>query len=611
MKKLIISKSIIFLIVMVFINVFIKIFGSSNTLIGVTVITATLMFLERDLTVEPIKNILKLLGINLLLGVLSFLAVQNIILGVIINFSALFIVGYLFTYDLKKPMYIAFGLQYLFMVSKPVTIEEMPIRLLALAFGALVIMAPQFLINKNKLEKSSKKIFTSTCDQLLSKINKIRNKEDLIEVNSSIEKNINTLKQLLYDNRKDEFYLTDRAIDILNMGLALERISYVLDNYVYNIYDTKQESLQEMYSEIKNLKLYIEKEESIEYNIDLDSIKDISLCEFYNILINIHDYFDEYKKHKHNFNKDIDCGNVQVQKEFNKKNFSKECVRFSYAIKVALATSIAGFIMDYFKLSEGRWIMFTVFSVIQPYSENCIIKSKKRIQGTLIGGVIIFVLFSIIKDSSLRGLVIICAGYLSGYANDYRDSMICNTISAIGSVAIIGNVEVLLLNRIIFVLLGIGIGLVINKYVLPYDTKKGYNYLIQMYENVSMEMLKETRLSVQNKNNSYRMKNLLLIPALIEEKIDSMQVNNKEEREFIKNKKYLASNVYNLYVNINRNNIKDDKVKNALQEMNCISDVEEAKYLINNTEDMTSKVVCKNILQINNILRKDRKKITV
>lgn len=609
MKKLIISKSITFLIVMTFINLFIAMFGSSNTLIGVTVITATLMYLEIDLTVEAFKNTFKFIGINLLLGILSFLAVQNIVLGVIVNFVALFIVGYLFTYDLKKPMYIAFGLQYLFMVNQPVTIQEMPIRLLSLVFGALVIMAPQFIINKNKLEKSSKQIFILTCNELLSKINKVKNKEELKDINSNIEKNIKKLKQLLYENRKDNFYLSDRAIDILNMGLSLERINFILDNYVYSILDNNEETLNVMYSEIEKLKLCIEKEESLEYNIDLNTIEDINLCEFYTVLININEYFDEYKKHNSNFDKEISNGNIQVKKAFNKKNLSKECVRFSYAIKVALATSIAGFIMDYFNLSEGRWIMYTVFSVVQPYYENCVIKSRKRIQGTLIGGSIIFLSFSIIKDPSLRGFVIICAGYFSGYTVDYRDSVICTTISAIGSGAIMGGVGILFINRILFVLLGIAIGLVINKYVLPYDTKKGYNYLIQMYEDVSIEMLKEAKLSIQNKNNNYRMKNLLLIPALIEEKLNTMQINNEKEKEFIKNKKHLASNIYNLYVN--KNNIKDDKLKNALQQTNCISEVKEVNKLINNTEDIISKVVCKNILHISDILDKDKNKAVV
>ena len=40
MKKLILSKTIMFIFILAFINLFIAGFGSENTLIGVTVITA-------------------------------------------------------------------------------------------------------------------------------------------------------------------------------------------------------------------------------------------------------------------------------------------------------------------------------------------------------------------------------------------------------------------------------------------------------------------------------------------------------------------------------------------------------------------------------------------
>ncbi|MCR8747087.1 FUSC family protein [Romboutsia lituseburensis] len=629
MKKLIMSKTLIFLFVFSFINIFIKLFGSSNTLIGVTVVTAMLMFLERDLTIEPIKNTFKLLAINVFLGILSFLAVQNIGFGVVSNFTALFVVGYLFTYDLKKPMYIAFGLQYLFMVGSPVSVNEFPVRLLSLAFGALCIMIPQFLVNKNKLEKSSKKIFVSTSEDILAKIKCIKENKTTEEINLKIENNINSLKKMLYDNRKDEFYLNDSAIDILNMGLSLERISLILDNYCDketndNILETvnknKKASLGIMESEIKKLKLYIDKEESIEYNLNLDEIEDINLCEFYNVLNNIHDYFDEYKKRKNTKSEKLYTGNLEIPSNFKMANiqmrgFSKESIRFSYAVKVALAGAIAGFIMDYFNLSEGRWVMFTIFSVIQPYSENCIIKSKKRIQGTLVGGTMIFILFSIIKEPSMRGIVIILAGYLGSYTTDYRDSMIFNTMSAIGSAAMIGSVSILFINRILFVLLGIAIGLVVNKFILPYDIKKGYKYLVDMYERVNLEMIEEINLCIKSKHNNYKMKNLLLVPGLIEDRISLMGINDNEQKHFIKKQKHLTSSIYNLYVNIATNKIKDEDVKEILQESNCISECEEVKDVIidsiKNTEDIGTKVACKNLLQILNSLNTKEQKITV
>ncbi|OJT82425.1 hypothetical protein BM533_21460, partial [Clostridioides difficile] len=63
--------------IIAFISIFIYLFGSKNTLIGVGIVTAMLTLLERDLTISPIKNLLKYLAINIILGILSFFAVQN------------------------------------------------------------------------------------------------------------------------------------------------------------------------------------------------------------------------------------------------------------------------------------------------------------------------------------------------------------------------------------------------------------------------------------------------------------------------------------------------------------------------------------------------------
>ena len=169
-KKLIISKTAIFIIVVGFVIAFKSIFGDENTLIGVTTITATLMFLERDLTLSPIRNTIKLILINLLLGISSYLVVSNMYLGIIVNFLTLFFISYTFCYNLRNPLYLPFTLQYLFLLAEPVDSNGFFIRIMALVFGAIVIMVAQILFNKNRLAKSGNKLLDNVCDSILNKI---------------------------------------------------------------------------------------------------------------------------------------------------------------------------------------------------------------------------------------------------------------------------------------------------------------------------------------------------------------------------------------------------------------------------------------------------------
>ncbi|MDK2584785.1 FUSC family protein [Romboutsia sedimentorum] len=634
MKKLILSKTIMFIFIIGFINTFITLFSSQNTLIGVTVITAALMLLERDLTISPLKNTLKLLGVNILLGVLSFFAAKNILLGLILNFIAIFIVGYLFNYDLKKPMYVGFGLQYLFMLSTPVTNTQLPLRIASLAFGAIFIMIVQFIVNKDKLEKNSKKILKRTCDELLIKVDNLQSSLSNEKVNLKIEENINNLKKLVYDNRKDDFCLSDKGISILNIGISLDRISLILDSYIKQNEDNtnllytndaynKDKPLSIIKSQITNLKACLDKDQKIENKFSEKYTQDIYLYEFYNELENIYKHLDEYKKCMIYKNKKAYKYNLEVPDKFKtisvyKRNLNKDSLKFSYAFKVALATSIAGFIMDYFKLTEGRWIMFTTFALVQPYSENCIVKFKKRIQGTLLGAMLAFILFSTIKDESIRGIVIIIAGYASTYTKDYRGLLICNTISAIGAVALIGNIGSLFINRILYVALGSVIALLINKFVLHYNVEKGSKYLLDMYDSVNKEIITEVSLYLENKNNSYKIKNLVLIPVLIEEKLLQLNETYKDDKLecFIKKQKHLTNNLYSLYINIKENNIKENEVEKILKDIDYVFKdenhqkakdkiLEEIYY----SEDLRNKIVYKNLLYSLNILNKKNEEI--
>ena len=131
-KKLIVSKTVTFIAIIAFIVVFKLIFGEKNTLIGVTTVTATLMFLERDLSLSPIRNTIKLILINLLIGISSYLVISNMYLGVIINFFTLFLISYNFCYNLRNPLYLPFTLQYLFLLANPVDNQELLIRIFSL-----------------------------------------------------------------------------------------------------------------------------------------------------------------------------------------------------------------------------------------------------------------------------------------------------------------------------------------------------------------------------------------------------------------------------------------------------------------------------------------------
>lgn len=150
-------------------------------------------------------------------------------------------------------------------------------------------------------------------------------------------------------------------------------------------------------------------------------------------------------------------------KLFNKFNIHH--VRGAYAIRIALLTTIAVFIVDFFNLAQGRWIVYTIFSLTELYSEHCRVRSKQRLQGTIIGIIIIMLLFVVIKDNNIRILIVLLGGYLDTYTTNYRDKIICVTMSVVASVSLTNGTIVTAIERVGYISIGIILAILADKII--------------------------------------------------------------------------------------------------------------------------------------------------
>ncbi|GCD08587.1 FUSC family protein [Clostridium tagluense] len=557
-KKKIISNTIMFLSIMLFINVFQRLFGNENTLVGVTVITAALVLLERDLTISPFRNLIKLLGINMLTTFAAYYANSNMWLGIILNFTILFTIGYLFSYNLRKSIFVPFGLQYLFILFNPVYGESFLKRILALIFGAFFVMSLQFLANMNKISKTGSKIVDTICENILLKINLLEKNKDVTGVNIDIVQFINSLKKIVYDKRVGDFYITKAGKITTNILFSLERINILLDKLKEDDYEKESyvQFLGTIYEKVASIKeklFNISDIEAIYLNTDLNRIY------IHEIINSVQILYIEMSKMKmlDKKNKNSIENNHKIPIHFNKvsthkKNFEFNSLRVSYGIRLGIAGCFTAFITAYFHLSEGRWMVYTIFSLIQPYAEISNMKSKQRIEGTLIGALIVFFCFSLITNTTIRFLIVLLAGYLNPFTVNYKALIACVTVSAVASSAMVGGTTKFVLSRIVFVAIGAAVAALINKFVLPYKFEDGKKELVSTYNNLVNQMLSDIK--DNNDNIEDIVKNLFLIPALIEDRMNVIDFgkNCSKEKDFIYTQRVLVNNLYNYYLLLNK-----------------------------------------------------------
>lgn len=593
-KKTILSKTMLFIFIVAFVVFFKTIFGDENTLVGVTTITATLMFLQRDLTLLPLKNTFRLIILNLFIGIASVLAASNMWLGIPVNFIILLTISYLLCYSLKNSMYLPFSLQYLFLLANPIPQSLIPIRLASLVFGALVIMFAQIIANKNKMKKSGDKILINICNSILNKIELLKTNEDSSSLRDDVNLQLNSFRGMIYDKRESDFYLTEEARIKLNLSVSLESINMLLD---------KINDLSEVAFIINNLELFLEEVKSVLQDNDYEKlskkmkhllaecenegIDDLYSLQMLDSIILLCDSIGELRKlDKSSFNKIHRIGKKTENFKHNifKIAFSKtKSIRFCYAIRVATGITLGAFIMDYFKFTEGRWIIFTLLSLINPIYEVSKSKTKDRIIATLIGSVIILVLFGIFKDSTSRLIIIMLTGYISNYTVQYKYSMICTTVSAIGSAALVGNVQELTIDRILFVLIGMALAILINKFVLPYRLDDSINELKEMYDSVIKEMIAEIYNIANGNKQINTIKNLFIITSFIENKamMNSQISKNEISGKIINEQRLLVTNVYELYTWIAKEKINPKYANQILSSVN--------QLIINQGESLENK----------------------
>lgn len=573
-KKTIINNTIIFMIVMFFVITFKSIFGEENTLIGVTTITATLMFLERDFTGSPLKNTLKFIGINLLIGIgTSLIVVSNMWLELIINFIVVFIFSYAFTYNLRQPLYVPFGLQYLFLLTTPVPTDKLGTRLLALIFGALIIMLVQLLFNKNKLATSGNKILVNVCESIENKVCCIKDKSNNCDSINSISSSIDEFRTIVYDKRESDYYLTKEAKIKLNMSVALEGISRILysdNNKSINVMIL--DNLEELIEVSKEVISINSKENKIiqpnSYNIKSilnycqeHEINDLLNLQLLEGMIYLDDTLKELTKLDKKQYKVVDKigDNSEICSKKNIKSFFKDTnsPKYCYAMRMAITMTIGLFLMEYFKLSEGRWILFTILSLTTPLYETSKHKIRYRIEATLIGAIIIIILFSIFKTEDSRLFIVMLSGYLQGYVNEYKHKTIFVTISAIGSAAIVGNVQALTIERVVMVAIGTIVAIIANRYLFPYNLEKSNYQLSKIYDVSIKKMFNELRSLLEGKNNPEVIKNLFVTTSIIESKarINKQIYEDKNYISIVNERRCLVSNIYELYMWIYRESI--------------------------------------------------------
>ncbi|MBC8632150.1 FUSC family protein [[Eubacterium] tenue] len=618
--KSIISKTLVFMGAIPTAIFFKCMFGTSNMLVGITGFMAAVTLMGNDYTANPIRNTLRFILIELFIGLSAFISSFSAPLTLIFTFIVVFFIVYIFTFDTSKPIYMPFIFCYLFMLYMPVKQIDMHNRIEALILSGILIMLVQMLVNKNKFWNKSKSSICKNIDLLIDEIDILLEKKDmnlLKESSKNLNKQLQALSQSLYSRKEKTFLISDKSRLYLCIVQTLEGTNIILEKSIEDIdnlgkYDDVLVKLKLQFNnilkfmneekstkELKNqLNEFIYEGDDIHYShyISYELRQNMTLLR--DILDNLENGGLSYSDKKYGINEKI------KEREVIKRRFNRNSLRFTFAFRIALLVSLGAFVVDYFDLYKGKWMVFTLSSVVQPYIESSETKMIDRIKGSLIGILIFELLFHLVPSMEVKMLIAFTCGYIVFYFKDYSKKMIFMTVFALSMGATNNDFNILSFDRLKFILIGCVIAFIANRIIFPYKIKDITKNLVK--KSVELNNSLATILENLNINNldSHNLRETILTNRLTNDKIN---INNNtilsaSIGNFLNSERIVMSNLRVFKSSIKNNRIKNLDISNVCNEMQRYINGDLSKdYIIKNFDNLSErddKLIFMNIYEI-------------
>lgn len=557
-KKKIITNTIMFFITTAIVILFAALFGGENILVGVQGTAAVLFLLNTDYSLNPIRNTIYFVLLEVGIGVATYIASLNPYLALIITFLVIFYIFYTFSFNTKKSLFLPFFLAYIYMLYDPVTMVQLPKRIIGLVVCGLTIMLLQILANKNKLKRESISKLNSSLETIDKQIKlSSSDSEEKLKLNKDTASKLNELiEYFTYAINQNQSKVTIDLVKYLSIAQFLDSLNIDLNR---NNGFTDIKSLSTV---LDSIKLYINSEITV-----YDLLDTISSCKSKNT--EIYPYLLRLERELKETNADEVISNYsrnEFLKEFNIKNdIQRKSVRFTFAFRGALLMSIGVFLVALFNIENGKWIIFTLGAINQPYLDKATVKLRDRIIGT-IGGVAIFlVVYSIVTGDSARMSLLLIVGYAMNYITKYTYSVVCITLFALGSISVGANIPYIATQRLIFILIGCIIAIIADKLIFP---TYAYKYT-QVAINKATANNEEIVNLLSQKDISVEVFNKKVRPLIIKNRwfnkyiaYNNIMLDSKDIDEYINNQNIFINDVisFNSLLYTTDNNINLEQV---------------------------------------------------
>ena len=479
--KTVAGKSLFFILICLFVAVFAQVFGQENSLTGVVVVVLALMMLGQDLSVRPMLNLGGLVAFTLLMGLGAYASVScgNAFVGAAINFTVVFALSYLTTQDLRSPMHFPFLLGYAFMLSVPVSAEDLPVRVLALVVGSVFIVALNVLINRNRHARTCHEGIASLCSEVSSCC------ETVLSGGSPSAESVDALclrlRSSMYDRLRRSFFSTPGDRKVLDLASSLHMAGRAV---------CERERDPEVLRSLMSFMGTVASHERGECDVSaVREAADRFLSDHPGadgvLTASVLSLRDGLSSLASDQSPDSATDLRGRMRAMAFESFHTDSARFTFAVRMSVVFTLFAFVWQYWDLENAKWLLFTAVALVLPYVDGAWRKSAMRLTGTLVGvAAFVAVLVLCGGEVGLLTAALMLANYVYTVLDPkrYDVMMVFITFSALVAASMSAPAADAVAERVAFVLLGVVVSTAANFLLLPYrvadeDRSLGGRYL--------------------------------------------------------------------------------------------------------------------------------------
>ena len=547
------GKTAMFLIMCVFMVVFIILFGTEYAVVGVTIATSALIMLSKDLSVRPFSNLGSIMAFMVMMGIGAYLASLNPYLGLFVNFIVVFLIVFLSMQDLRSPMHFPLLLFYATMVTLPITLDQMPDRILVLAVSAVFIVGLNVLVNRGSRDRTSHNGIVAMCDGIDGCAS------DVLDGghpdHADIDRLASGLSRDMYDRLKSHFFTTPNDRTVLDLVVSLADLGRIVcrgswsPQALANLRAVTDAIRAHESGEMTAAEVSAEIESYLGSNPGAAAGTDMVLRDVSRELSTLESGRDDstYGDWR---SFDIATLIKVVEQEAN-----RDSARFTFAVRMALIFALVAFAWEYWAWENAQVLLFTVVAVIVPFLEDSWRRSAMRLTGTVMGALVFGAAVLLSGDNTFAlmavGLVAAYAYILLDGDDRYDRKLFFYTllVMIVSSMTVASPESSIVTDRVAFTFAGIVVGTIANRVVLPYRIRDENIELAVRSLRIGLERIQNIRDILDGRPDAEEEAGLAIISANISQKmlINADREDDPVARKFLMRQDSLSIQCSSLY----------------------------------------------------------------